>query len=383
VPLRVNEVGSIEFIFKNDERLMKAKYRLWQRRGGVYYAFDRVTKKQTSLETRDKHEAIRLLNAKNEAEANPLLNRQIARAYLAAADPAITKRTWRYAFEELIKTKHGENAHRWGTAMKDEAFELIIDLPIIETRPDHFLAVLNAGTVSTNVFLRRVHNFALGLCWLHWPVLPPRQWPKVRHKEMRAVTQDEHERVIEREQNPERRAFYQLLWELGGAQGDIARLCAEYVDWESRVVSYIRQKTKKVSMVRLDENLENILRTLPSTGPLFPYLRTVRASDRATEFKQRCSGLGIKGITLHSYRYAWAERAKECGYPERFAQQALGHDSKAVHRAYARKAKVIIPALGEWKKNQARQNVVAVEFPKNTPAAVAGTSPAESTVAAG
>jgi hypothetical protein len=42
---------------------------------------------------------------------------------------------------------------------------------------------------------------------------------------------------------------------------------------------------------------------------LFPYLRTVRAGDRATEFKQRCDGLNIKGVSLHSYRYAWAERA--------------------------------------------------------------------------
>jgi integrase len=41
------------------------------------------------------------------------------------------------------------------------------------------------------------------------------------------------------------------------------------------------------------------------------------------------------GVTLHSYRYAWAERAKTCAMPERFAQEALGHNSKAVHRAYA------------------------------------------------
>jgi hypothetical protein len=37
-----------------------------------------------------------------------------------------------------------------------------------------------------------------------------------------------------------------------------------------------------------------VLRTLPAEGPLFPYLRTVRAGDRATEFKQRCDGLKIK-----------------------------------------------------------------------------------------
>jgi hypothetical protein len=29
----------------------------------------------------------------------------------------------------------------------------------------------------------------------------------------------------------------------------------------------------------------------------------------------------------------WAERALKCGFPERFAQQALGHNSKAVHAA--------------------------------------------------
>ncbi len=36
------------------------------------------------------------------------------------------------------------------------------------------------------------------------------------------------------------------------------------------------------------------------------------------------------------------------GYPERFAQQALGHNSKAVHRAYSRKAQVLIPALEDY-----------------------------------
>ena len=36
---------------------------------------------------------------------------------------------------------------------------------------------------------------------------------------------------------------------------------------------------------------------------------TVKEKDRATEFKQRCEGLGITGITCYSYRYGWAERA--------------------------------------------------------------------------
>lgn len=86
-------------------------------------------------------------------------------------------------------------------------------------------------------------------------------------------------------------------------------------------------------------------------GPLFPYLCTVRAGDRATEFKQRCDGLGISGVSLHSYRYAWAERALKCGFPERFAQQALGHNSQAVHRAYAKHAEVTVPSLADWEED--------------------------------
>ena len=70
-------------------------------------------------------------------------------------------------------------------------------------------------------------------------------------------------------------------------------------------------------------------------------------------------------MTLHSYRYAWAERAKSAGYPERFAQQALGHNSKAVHRAYARHAHVIIPSLGEYEKQAEAQRVIPFPAPSS------------------
>ena len=77
------------------------------------------------------------------------------------------------------------------------------------------------------------------------------------------------------------------------------------------------------------------------------------ANDRAAEFCRRCKLLGIKGVTLHSYRYAWAERAKTAGYPERFAQEALGHNSKAVHRAYAKRALVKILSLDDYEQRAA------------------------------
>ena len=61
----------------------------------------------------------------------------------------------------------------------------------------------------------------------------------------------------------------------------------------------------------------------------------------------------IRGVTLHCYRYAWAERAKVVGMPERFAQAALGHNSKAIHRAYAKKAVIIAPSLEDYEKKAA------------------------------
>jgi len=92
----------------------------------------------------------------------------------------------------------------------------------------------------------------------------------------------------------------------------------------------------------------NPFRDIPAEGPLLPYLARVSAGNRATEFRSRCRQLGIEGGTLHSYRYAWVERALKCGYLERFAMDNLGHNSKAVHRAYAKRELMKLPSLGEY-----------------------------------
>ncbi len=95
---------------------------------------------------------------------------------------------------------------------------------------------------------------------------------------------------------------------------------------------------------------------------------------RAKLFRRRCLGLGIDGVSLHSYRYAWAERAKVCGYPERFAQEALGHNSKAVHRAYARKAKVKLPSLEVYERRSREAQVIPMPLPNVAPSVGAASS---------
>ena len=190
---------------------MKQQFSLY-RRNGIYYAQNTQNGKQESLRTRDEADAKALLHSKNEASRQPILNRQIALAYLSATDAAAATRTWKFVMDEMAAIKQGVTRHRYDIAWKDPAFELIGKLPLRETNAEHFLKVLRTGTVSTNHYLRRLHNFALEMNWLPKSVVPRRQWPKAVHKEKRAIMQAEHETIIANEKNSERRAFYQLAW---------------------------------------------------------------------------------------------------------------------------------------------------------------------------
>ena len=291
-----------------------------------------------------------MIDAKNDSLRQPALNLNIARAYLAGADSGFSTRTWRNVLESLIATKRGSTQARWMRAGKDKTLVPLLDKTVAETQTEHFFAALNTGTVSTNVHLRKLHNFALSVGWLPWPIMPKRPWPEIVFKEKRAITEAEHQKIVAQEKNPEYRAFYELLWHLGGSQGDMAHLCTENVEWHDRTIAYFRIKTGSSVIVHFGEAVEGILKALPQQGPLFPNILKSRESDRATCFKRRCTLCGIFGVTLHSYRYAWAERARTAGVPERFAQEALGHNSAAVHRAYAKKAKVKIPSLEEYER---------------------------------
>ncbi len=326
---------------------MKSRFIMFRRAGTFYYE-DTETGKQLSLRTKNEAEAQTLLNAKNEAVRQPALNLQLARTYLTAADPMVQGRTWKDALDTLISTKRGSTQDRWIRAGRDKALSPLMGRTLLETQAEHLIAVLNTGTVSTNVHLRKLHNFCLSMSFLPWPILPKAQWPAVRFKMKRAITFEEHQRIIAIEWDLERKAFFELLWHLGGAQSDIAGLKAEAIDFAQRTVVYSRQKTNTISFFHFGPELARILETQPKEGLLFPRLAGMHEKHRAAEFKRRCKRLKIDGVTLHSYRYAWAERAKKAGYPERFAQEALGHNSKAVHRAYARHAQVKLPSLEEF-----------------------------------
>lgn len=109
----------------------------------------------------------------------------------------------------------------------------------------------------------------------------------MKHKKKRAITLEEHEQIIAAEVNPERKDFYELLWQTGASQGDAAWLNAQDdIDWSNRTIRFFRQKTGTVVYQSFGDTTAELLRRLPRTGPLFPYLSTVRSGDRATEFSQ-------------------------------------------------------------------------------------------------
>lgn len=58
-------------------------------------------------------EPSRILQARIDADRQPVLNLQIAKAYLADTDSGVTGRIWSDAFSAVIATKQWPNQERW------------------------------------------------------------------------------------------------------------------------------------------------------------------------------------------------------------------------------------------------------------------------------
>jgi integrase len=346
------------------EKNVQLKYRLYRRRNGVFYWQENDSRKQGTLRTAERREAERLLNAMNESHREPTLNLNLARAYLAAHDPKMAQRTWQAVMDEMATHGIPSTQTRCARGFRSKAYNPIRNKSLVQTTGEDLLAVIHANGNCVAHYLRRLHNLALDLGWLPWPILAKRAWPKIRSQSKRAITAEEHQAVIASEKNPERRAYYELLYETGAAQTDAANLTAENIDWTNGVLIYRRKKLGPFSepcRLTIGKTLHALLGGLPAAGDLFPNITRTSANQRSAEFRRRCQIAQITGVSLHSYRHAWAQRAKACGYPQRFAQEALGHNSGAVHEAYAKGALVVLPALDEYEQIKGTK-VIALAF---------------------
>ena len=317
------------------------------RRGKDFYFEDRETKLQKSLHTQDLGVARKIIQAKNDAINQPMMNLVMAKTFLAAQDPKLITRTWADVLERFCDRSNTNTRMRHERVVRTKPMQFLKSKRLIETTADDFFEALKLGSNSTIAFLQTLHNDALGMGWIPSPILPRKLWPKMTKKQKRAITESEHITLMNAV-NDEWRLYFQLLWFIGAAQTDAANLNDANIDWQKRVLRYERQKLNGRSLppscLVIGKGLEVILRQLPGTGPLFPTIAEMDDRSRACFMWKLCKRVGIKGVSLHSYRYSWAERAKVAGIPQRWAQAALGHNSKAVHDAYARNALVVCPA---------------------------------------
>jgi hypothetical protein len=129
---------------KCKEHRMKQRFLLYLR-SGTYYCEDTQTRKQFSLRTKDKTQALRLVQARNEAVLQPGMTLQIAQVYLQHSDPTLAKRTWQNVMDEMVLMKSGVTRDRWKTAIQNDALDSIRHRKLIETCAEHFLLVLLTG----------------------------------------------------------------------------------------------------------------------------------------------------------------------------------------------------------------------------------------------
>src|SRR5437773_622575 len=291
------------------EKNVQLKYRLFRRRNGVFYWQANDSARQGTLRTSDRRDAERLLNAMNESHREPTLNLNLARAYLAAHDPKMAKRTWQAVMDEMATHGIPTTQTRCARGFRSKAYNPIRDKALVQTTGEDLLAVIHANGNCVAHYLRRLHNLALDLGWLAWPILAKRAWPKIRGQSKRAITAEEHAAVIASEKNPERRTYYELLYETGAAQTDAANLTVENIDWTSGILAYHRKKLGPFSepaRLTIGRKLKALLLSAPSSGDLFPNIKRTSANHRAAEFSRSCRVAGISDVSLHSYRRSWA-----------------------------------------------------------------------------
>src|SRR5437762_152926 len=118
------------------EKNVQLKYRLFRRRNGIFYWQENDSSKQATLRTNDRREAERLLNAMNESHREPTLNLNLARAYLAAHDPKMAKRTWQAVMDEMATHGIPTTQARCARGFRSKAYDPIRTKPLVLQCPD-------------------------------------------------------------------------------------------------------------------------------------------------------------------------------------------------------------------------------------------------------
>ena len=191
--------------------------------------------------------------------------------------------------------------------------------------------------------------------------------------------------------------FIQLMWELGASNADVRELTTENLDWDTRdddgnLVGHVIFKRKKWKGVGkhskrermpiyfpMSPDLKEILRPLYARAKklpegkqyLLPRLSKMQSCNvtrifhtylkaAGVKLEKKCRDGRIRKLILHSYRYRMAERLYEMGYTEREAQMLLGHNSKAIHQAYAKHNAMRVKSMDKMQKKIDKDKVIKI-----------------------
>lgn len=261
-----------------------------------------------------------------------------------------TNLKWDYLINLFLCIGCEKTKERKHNELKMPRWSRLKQLEIAATSGSDFLDLLNNGGVQTRQYLRCIHKSALEIGAITHPILPHKLWPKKPRTERRGITLEEHRMLHSNMHSWRWKIFLSLLWETGAAQSDAAHFRIEKLQGD--ILEYRRMKTGTRAAQKLSPELKTLIENAAcgrKKGFILPSLQRMDSKDRGSIFRRACRRCGVDGVTLHSYRYAWAERAFEAGMPERLAMVALGHNSAAIHRAYSKRATVVAPSIEEYR----------------------------------
>jgi len=112
-------------------------------------------------------------------------------------------------------------------------------------------------------------------------------------------------------------------------------------------------------MIHFGPDIEALLRQMPTTGPLFPYLQSVRCGDPRHGVSPTLSGAGNQRGSLHSLPLRLGGAGEDMRLPGAVcARSSRNTTARPIHRAYARKAQVRLPSLESYEKQNVEGRIV-------------------------
>ncbi|PTX99433.1 hypothetical protein DB346_16450 [Verrucomicrobia bacterium LW23] len=182
--------------------------------------------------------------------------------------------------------------------MRQPALQPLLRLKLSETTGEILLSLLRTFSHSGLSYARRWYNLAIDFGWIPMNLLPRRHWPKIRSAERRAITCEEHGKLLESVHGEDDwYDYFQALWWLGAAQTDLARLTAERVNLAANQILFkrtkIRHRGRGWTCAVMGPSLRAIIekRMAGKQSYLFPALAVLKNSYRSTHPAQRAAQL--------------------------------------------------------------------------------------------